>query len=284
MSDRKVQRAGAGSQQFQISGDLILGVTEDRSKQIAEEAARRLLGEIGDELQDKLNRRLAEMLNAAASHNDCSVQDILEGVKARPYTHDLFGEAVNAARRSPVINSRNTIGEIVARMSRSGPDYTFRNLDPDQFVTRALSDLEGQHVRLLLQLGRASPPLDFLRAGVDVDRLCLVMFYTNTLATATLGTLERHRLVRHVKDYSRLTRAVRPNGKWRVSDFGGMVLDRLNLSKCGGFVYEDAATRLVIENVPAGALAEDDLALTSVLGKRRARRIIKETRNETGTA
>jgi hypothetical protein len=65
MNDRQVQKAGADSQQIQVSGDLIFhgGVTEERAREIATFAARKAIEEFTEEAKSVASARMENFDN-----------------------------------------------------------------------------------------------------------------------------------------------------------------------------------------------------------------------------
>lgn len=61
MPDLQSQKAGDGSTQIQVHGDMILGVTEERAKEIALEQARFVVAEYSAEAQGEIRVRLDEL-------------------------------------------------------------------------------------------------------------------------------------------------------------------------------------------------------------------------------
>jgi len=70
------QQAGAGSQQFQIAGDLILGITEERAVEIAKEQSRIAIQEFTAEAAVEANARMDSFDEKVV--NDLSARGLLE--------------------------------------------------------------------------------------------------------------------------------------------------------------------------------------------------------------
>ena len=118
MADRQIQKAGDNSSQYQVAGDLVIGLTEDRAREIALSTARSVMSEYTDEAKETGFQRVEQFDEKLVFALSSEAQ---LAIFRDPAFQLLLKKAQLSAASSERINDHDVLVKLLSDRARTDP-------------------------------------------------------------------------------------------------------------------------------------------------------------------
>ncbi|MCZ0709688.1 hypothetical protein OYT00_06745 [Microbacterium paraoxydans] len=243
------QKAGQGSQQIQVAGDLIMGIDEGRAKEIAVVTARQVIAEFTDEALATVRTRIDEL-------DERVIRTLTETDQLGAFADPGFQRAIKKAQNSAAASDRAMDYDMLAALlsDRAAKPKDRRVLSAIERSIEIIDQVDDDALRaltILMSVPKWSPTSGFINEGLDLIEKVFAQLVDGPLPTG--GEWAEH---------LDIVDAVRVSSTSEFKKFDDLLAERLNGYAAAG-VLKGEAPDFVGGNFPevswAGVLTDHEL-------------------------